>query len=165
MPSESTLDMPELGQHKAEEQEPQASTTAALPRLAQRPSLTGSASAHDDKTSVDESGCNAAAVPGNKTDHSLPRRPWRPHVTAWDDIASHTYKGSGTNEDPFLVEWLPQDPENPLTLTSGFKAQATFTAAFSCLAVSMCSSMLSAAIIDIRMKYPGLSNEMYIMGT
>lgn len=142
----------------------QTPATDALPDLGQRPSLTTSASAHEDKASVDESGCSAVAVSGSKADHTLPRRPWRPHVTAWSDIVSHTYKGGGTNEDPYLVEWLPQDPENPLTLTSGFKAQATFTAAFSCLAVSMCSSMLSAAIIDIRKNYPGLSNEMYIMG-
>lgn len=25
-----------------------------------------------------------------------------------------TYRGRGTVEDPFIVEWLPNDPENPM---------------------------------------------------
>lgn len=25
-----------------------------------------------------------------------------------------TYRGRGTFEDPFVVEWLPNDPQNPM---------------------------------------------------
>lgn len=124
----------------------------------------GSTAASDDKASVDAEGYTSAAISGSHDDLTLRKTPWRPRTTPWSEIVACPYKGSGTNEDPFLVQWLSEDPENPLTFANGFKAQATFTAAFSCLAVSMSSSMLSAAMLDIRKHYPGLSNELYIMG-
>lgn len=46
-------------------------------------------------------------------DRTLKRRPWRLHPTDWRRVVSHEYKGSGTNEDPFVVVWLPEDSENP----------------------------------------------------
>ncbi|KAJ4301842.1 hypothetical protein N0V90_003938 [Kalmusia sp. IMI 367209] len=31
------------------------------------------------------------------------------------EIAIHEYDGSGTEEDPYVVEWIPNDPRNPMT--------------------------------------------------
>lgn len=47
-------------------------------------------------------------------DHSLPKRPWRRRPTSWDRIYNHSYKGAGTESDPFVVTWLPNDDENPM---------------------------------------------------
>jgi hypothetical protein len=30
------------------------------------------------------------------------------------EIEAHHYKGSGTEEDPYVVNWLPNDPRNPM---------------------------------------------------
>jgi len=47
-------------------------------------------------------------------DNSLPKRPWRRTPTSWDRIINHSYKGTGTESDPFIVTWLPEDDENPM---------------------------------------------------
>jgi hypothetical protein len=38
-------------------------------------------------------------------------------IPQYDSSASDEeipYRGNGTIEDPFVVEWLPDDPENPM---------------------------------------------------
>lgn len=55
------------------------------------------------------------------TDMALPKRPWRRRPTGWTDIINHPYRGSGTDTDPFIVTWLPQDSENPMKWPTGYK--------------------------------------------
>lgn len=45
--------------------------------------------------------------------YTLRRYPWRPYVVPFDDIVGKKYPGSGTNEDPYIVDWLPNDKEDP----------------------------------------------------
>lgn len=53
-------------------------------------------------------------------DHTLKPRPWIRKTTPWSHIIGHNYKGSGTEQDPYVVTWLPDGPdgfvdvENPL---------------------------------------------------
>lgn len=56
------------------------------------------------------------------------------------------------------------DPENPQSYPSGKKWGVTMIGAVSVLAVTMTSSMMSAAIFEIRADFPGKSNQMYILG-
>lgn len=75
-------------------------------------------------------------------DHTLRKRPWRQYVTPWSEIVSHPYAGSGTDEDPYLVDWLPADHENPMTWKPRYKWTVMMIAAVATLAVSMASSTL-----------------------
>ena len=56
------------------------------------------------------------------------------------------------------------DRENPMTYGKGYKWTVVMLAAMSTLGVSMASSMLSAAVFDMHVDFPGKSTETYIMG-
>lgn len=75
-------------------------------------------------------------------DHTLKLRPWRQYVHPWREIISHPYPGAGTPEDPYLVDWLPADHENPMTWKKAYKWSVMMIAAVATLAVSMASSTL-----------------------
>ncbi|KLT44968.1 MFS general substrate transporter [Cutaneotrichosporon oleaginosum] len=98
-------------------------------------------------------------------DFTLKVRPWRRAVTSWADILSHEYKGAGTAEDPCVVTWLPNDPENPQTYGQVYKWSVTMLAATGTLAVGFGSSMLSAAITNLMQSFPGYNEMLYIMIT
>ncbi|KAB8257498.1 major facilitator superfamily domain-containing protein [Aspergillus pseudonomiae] len=34
------------------------------------------------------------------------------------EITDHPYRGSGTDDDPYIVEWIPNDPRNPMLLNN-----------------------------------------------
>lgn len=61
-----------------------------------------------------------AEAEGTGADYTLKTRPWLCKTTPWSQIVNHTYKGGGTNEDPYIVTWLPNGPdgfvdvENPM---------------------------------------------------
>ncbi|WWC92617.1 uncharacterized protein L201_007576 [Kwoniella dendrophila CBS 6074] len=94
--------------------------------------------------------------------------------TSWSDIIHHQYAGDGTDESPFIVKWLPddyngtagwKDRENPMTFEFYYKWITTLIAAFGTLGVTISSSMLSAAVWDIRIVFPGYNNYVYTMIT
>lgn len=58
-------------------------------------------------------------------DLGLRKRPWRRHPTPWSHILEHNYPGGGTDEDPFIVTWLPGDPEDPMNYTSLYRWSIT----------------------------------------
>jgi hypothetical protein len=58
-------------------------------------------------------------------DYTLKRFPWRNKTTPWADLVNHEYKGSGTETDPYVVVWLPDDAENPLTFKPRYKWNIT----------------------------------------
>lgn len=60
-----------------------------------------------------------------------------------DAVLNHKYPGEGTPENPFVVDWLPIDPHNPMQfsfarkwLITGLSALATFAVAFDSSAYS-----------------------------
>ncbi|KAJ9644402.1 uncharacterized protein PV06_06333 [Exophiala oligosperma] len=81
-----------------------------------------------------------------------------------DDVVNYQYKGSGTTEDPFLVEFIPFDQRNPMEWPDWKKWAITLTVAFATLAVSLVASAYSAAIPQI-MKEFGCSEEIATLGT
>lgn len=78
------------------------------------------ASATDKESSTESDASSASNV-----DHTLSVRPWRRKVTPWADILHHEYKGAGTDDDPYVVSWLPDDHENPLTYGFAYKWSMT----------------------------------------
>jgi MFS family permease len=76
-----------------------------------------------------------------------------------DAIRNHRYEGSGTQEDPYRVEWLQDDPVDPLTYPAWQKWTITLIMAFSTLAITFASSGLSGADPQLE-KYFGASNKL-----
>ncbi|KAJ4319829.1 MFS siderochrome iron transporter 1 [Neodidymelliopsis sp. IMI 364377] len=65
------------------------------------------------------------------------------------DIINHNYKGSGTEDDPFVVTWLDDDPVNPMNYSLALKWTITMLVAVATLAVAFVSSAYSGGIAEI----------------
>ncbi|CAK9784753.1 putative MFS multidrug transporter [Cutaneotrichosporon oleaginosum] len=78
--------------------------------------------------------------------HTLTRRPWRPHVTPFETILNYPYKGSGTDEDPYIIDWLPEDAEDPQSWSQLWKWSQIVVASFATLAVALSSSAYTGGI-------------------
>src|SRR4051812_10209572 len=68
-------------------------------------------------------------------------------IEKWD------YEGSGTEEDPYVVEWIKKDPWNPMTWGNTKKWVMTLAMATAILTVSFCSSPSSGGIQQIIVEF------------
>jgi hypothetical protein len=59
------------------------------------------------------------------------------------EIINYDYEGEGTEEDPYVVEWIENDPRNPMTWPKMKKWIIAIAVANSVLVVSFCSSAFS----------------------
>lgn len=75
----------------------------------------------------------------------------------------NTYPGTGTEDDPYLVDWLPGERANPYNWRTSYRWAVTAVVAMSCLCISFASSSYSAAIPEIATKYH-VSNTVSILG-
>ena len=66
-----------------------------------------------------------------------------------DAVLNHPYRGSGTKEDPYLVEYLPNDPRNPMTWPLWKKWFITMAVAIATLAVAFVSTAYSGTVIQV----------------
>ncbi|KAF1364755.1 benomyl/methotrexate resistance protein [Lizonia empirigonia] len=80
-----------------------------------------------------------------------------------NDIVNWEYEGSGTEEDPYAVEWLPNDPRNPMTFAKTKKWIMAIACANSVLVVSFCSSAFSGGIQQIMIEF-SVSQEVVTLG-
>ena len=97
---------------------------------------------------------------------ALGKRPWRPYVTPWQEVQTHKFDGSGTEEDPFVVTWLPgQDAEDPFEFGDNRKWFFLTLAGFSTMGVSMGSSIYSAGVFDIRKHLAGSDTDYILRGS
>jgi multidrug resistance protein len=64
-------------------------------------------------------------------------------------ILEHPMSGSGTEDDPYLVEWIVDDPRNPMNFSPFRKWMLTCLVAFSCLAVSFASSAYTGGVTGL----------------
>ena len=67
-------------------------------------------------------------------------------MTKFDDILNHHYSGSGTDEDPYIVDWLPADREDPQLWPSVYKWTCIGVVSWATLAVALSSSAYSGGI-------------------
>ncbi|KAI1307857.1 polyamine transporter 3 [Xylaria venustula] len=65
-------------------------------------------------------------------------------------VINYSYPGSGTDEDPYLVDWLPGDAKNPYSINKRMKWLITFIMSFGTLSVSLSSSAFSSALPQLR---------------
>ncbi len=66
-----------------------------------------------------------------------------------NEVLNHPYKGSGTEADPYVVEFIPHDPRNPMNLPEWKKWFLTVTVAFATLAVAFVSTAYTASITQV----------------
>jgi hypothetical protein len=91
------------------------------------------------------------------------RTPYHLYVTPFDKIHHHAYRGGGTPEKPYIVDWLPDDPENPQTWNNTYKWLLTVFVAIATLAVTFCSSAYTGDIDGLLQDY-GVSVEVATLG-
>lgn len=65
------------------------------------------------------------------------------------EIIDYPYAGSGTDEDPYVVQWIPNDPRNPMLFGAFKKWGITMLVAFATLAVALVSSAYTGGIREI----------------
>jgi MFS family permease len=73
------------------------------------------------------------------------------------------YDGSGTISDPFVVEFFPGDPHNPLNFSDAKKWLLTAIFTMSVFAITLTSSAYSGAAESIIDEF-GISKEVYALG-
>lgn len=83
------------------------------------------------------------------------------HVT--EHVLNHTYLGMGTTESPFIVDFIPHDPRNPLTFKASKKWFITFVVAIATMAVAFVSSAYSGGQAEIIAEF-GCSQEVATLG-
>ncbi|XXH01730.1 hypothetical protein Hte_008091 [Hypoxylon texense] len=78
-------------------------------------------------------------------------------------VRNYEYQGAGTEADPYLVIWLPNDPRNPMNFTDAKKWLITGVVAFATLSVALVSSAYSGGIAEIMAQF-SISQEVAILG-
>lgn len=79
------------------------------------------------------------------------------------EIIEYPYAGEGTEEEPYIIEWIPDDPRNPMLFSSTTKWTYTVVVAFATFAVSLCSSAYTGTIQEI-VKSFGIVEEVATLG-
>ncbi|RDW83403.1 MFS general substrate transporter-56 [Coleophoma crateriformis] len=90
------------------------------------------------------------------------------HITP--DVLNHKYRGSGTEEDPFVVEYIPGDRRNPMLFSKVKKWIITLLVAMATLAVAFVSAAYSGGVeeiiasFDISQEIATLGISLYVLG-
>ncbi|AEO63327.1 5b4c1b51-3176-4deb-9e1a-85672906c0fa [Thermothielavioides terrestris] len=65
------------------------------------------------------------------------------------EVQNYPYQGAGTEDDPYLVHWIPNDPRNPLLFSPVLKWFLTLVVAIATLAVALISSAYTGGISEM----------------
>ena len=87
----------------------------------------------------------------------------RDHALLITAVLHYPYRGSGTEQDPYLVEFIPRDPRNAMAFPAWKKWGITIVMAIATLAVAFVSSAYSGGTRDILMEFKA-SQEVAILG-
>lgn len=79
------------------------------------------------------------------------------------DILDHKYPGSGSEDDPYVVSWIPEDPRNPMNFSMARKVIIVFVTGFSALIISLASSGYSGSMKYI-IQHFNVSEEVATLG-
>lgn len=79
------------------------------------------------------------------------------------DVLNFQYKGAGTESDPYLVQFIPNDPRNPMLFSDVKKWFITMTVAIATLAVALVSSAYTGGMAEIMMEFE-ISQEVATLG-
>ncbi|KAJ5780701.1 hypothetical protein N7457_005861 [Penicillium paradoxum] len=99
----------------------------------------------------------------NCQQYHLAKRPWRLNVTDFERILEYPYQGSGTEDDPYIVEWLENDLENPKNYSETLRWSVTALIATMTLCVALASSAYSGTVGKLLAEFK-CSQEVIILG-
>ncbi len=85
------------------------------------------------------------------------------HAGVTQAVLEWKYSGEGTEESPYVVDFLPDDPKNPMAFPQGKKWLITILQAISVLAVSFVSTAYSGGIVEVMREFR-VSQEVGILG-
>ncbi|EAU30322.1 conserved hypothetical protein [Aspergillus terreus NIH2624] len=85
------------------------------------------------------------------------------HGAVTQAIIEATYEGNSTEEDPYVVSWIPNDPHNPLNFNHRYKQSIAFLAITGSVVVAFGSSTYAGGMTDI-MADLHCSREVAILG-
>ncbi|KAJ5923975.1 hypothetical protein N7466_008162 [Penicillium verhagenii] len=80
-----------------------------------------------------------------------------------EEVARYPYSGSGTEDDPYAIMWIPNDPRNPMNFHSAKKWAITILVSFVTLAVALVSSAYSGGMSQIMEDFD-VAEEIVILG-
>src|SRR5690242_2471374 len=66
-----------------------------------------------------------------------------------DDVLNHKYDGSGTEEDPYVVTWIPDDAGNPMNWSLRLKWTISIIVAVECFVTAFSSSAYSGTLREL----------------
>ncbi|KAL6230142.1 hypothetical protein BDW75DRAFT_234638 [Aspergillus navahoensis] len=78
-------------------------------------------------------------------------------------IVDYPYRGSGTEKDPFVVTWIPDDPRDPMQFSATRKWTYTILVAMATLAVALVSSAYTEGLPQILDEF-NISSEVGTLG-
>lgn len=78
-------------------------------------------------------------------------------------VVNHNYHGSGTDEDPYRVDFIPNDPRDPMGFAMWKKWAITLLVAFATLAVAFVSSAYTGGVNQIISDFH-TSDEVVVLG-
>lgn len=99
---------------------------------------------------------------GKTTRISTLRMVWDQRVVT-PEIINYNYSGSGTEEDPYLVNWIENDPRNPMGFSQLKKWSLTMLVAIATLAVAFVSSAFTGGVSQILRQF-NVSDEVVTLG-
>lgn len=85
------------------------------------------------------------------------------HSLVTSAVLNHRYDGAGTEQDPYVVDFIPDDPRNPMAFSLLKKWTITLLVAFATLAVSFVSSAYTGGVEQIIRQF-GASQEVVTLG-
>ena len=65
------------------------------------------------------------------------------------EVREYNYPGTGTTEDPYVVDFIPGDPKNGVNLPPGLKWTIVMICSFNTLACSLASTIFSGAVVQV----------------
>ncbi|PGG99363.1 hypothetical protein AJ79_08557 [Helicocarpus griseus UAMH5409] len=80
-----------------------------------------------------------------------------------DEVINYPYAGSGTEDDPYVVQWIPNDPRNPMQFSKVKKWSITLVVSIATLAVALISSAYTGGAQQIMQEFK-VSNEVFTLG-
>ena len=86
------------------------------------------------------------------------------------EVQSFPYRGAGTLDDPYVVEWLIDDPRNPFMFSKSRKWGITLVNSLETLSVAFASSAISGgakkieAHFEIGSELMALSVSLFVLG-
>lgn len=85
------------------------------------------------------------------------------HARLDDDICGQTYTGNGTDEDPYIIDYLHNDRQDAMNFSKGRKWAIAILQALSTFAVTFASSVYASGIRGVMQRFD-VSEEVATLG-